>query len=244
MTDNSDVGIREAFFRSEAGRLFLFGCVMLIAWVITAALLCYRQHPWWAEIFAVAVAHMFAGKAVSIAQGTALGMPGGLIAAISIYADMTALFITYPILIFSYEHFVEGPFYEKHVKRVFESAQKGMDRIGRFKILGLFAFVWFPFWMTGVIVGAVLGYLMGMRTWAIVLTVLLGTTSAVICWVFAYDFLLGWVTAIGEPVIHVLVTLVIVAIVIHHMRRRRRRLAEAALLSSDDPGIESGPHDA
>jgi uncharacterized membrane protein len=228
MTHASTRSLSETFLHSEEGRLFLLGCLMLIAWVCVGAALCHSDHPWWAEIFGVAVAHMFAGKAVSIAQGIAIGMPGGLIASISIYADMTALFITYPILIFSYKHFVDRPFYEKHVKHIFESAQKGLDRVGHSKIVGLFAFVWFPFWMTGVIVGAVLGFLMGMRTWAIMLTVMIGTTSAVICWVFAYDYLFGWVTGIGEPVLYVFIGLIILAVVIHHIRRRRRRIAASA----------------
>ena len=231
MTETRPRGLREAFLNSEEGHIFILGCLMLIVWVIVAAALCYTHHPWWADIFAVAVAHMFAGKAVSIAQGTAIGMPGVVIATISICADMTALFISYPILIFSYQHFIERPFYEKHVRRVFESAQKGLDRIGRFKIVGLFAFVWFPFWMTGVIVGAVLGFLMGMRTWVIMLTVLIGTTTAVICWVLAYDFLAGWLTAIGEPVIHSVVALIIIVVVVRHIVRRRRRMASAG---SDD----------
>ena len=95
MTEAPVTGIREAFLHSEEGRIFILGCLMLIVWVMTAAALCYSQHPWWAEIFSVAVGHMLAGKGVSIAQGTAIGMPGGLIAAISVVEEASEMLDLY-----------------------------------------------------------------------------------------------------------------------------------------------------
>ena len=214
--------VRREFLQSEEGRIFVIGCLMLMAWVGAAAILWRTENRWWNDVLTLGFAHMLAGKGVSIAQGVAAGMPGALIAFLAVYVDTMALFIIYPVLIFSYEHFVHAPLYQRHMKRVFDSAQKGIGRVGRFKIAGLFAFVWFPFWMTGVVVGAVLGFLMGMRTWIIMCTVILGTTSAVLCWVYAYDALFGWISVVDERIVKTAIVAILAMALVARLVRKKR----------------------
>ena len=177
---------------------------------------------WWNEVITIGFAHMLAGKAVSIAQGMAAGMPPSMIVLLTVYVDSMALCILYPILIFAHEHLLDAPLYERHMKRVFDSAQKGVDRVGRFTIVGLFAFVWFPFMMTGVIVGAVLGFLMGLRTWLIMATVILGTTTAVVSWVYAYDRLFSWLTVIDGHTVQGFLLVVIAGVIARRFMRQKR----------------------
>ncbi len=78
----------------------------------------------------------------------------------------------------------------------------------------MFLFVWFPLWMAGIIMGSVLGYLLGLRTWVNIATVVIGSVSAVVCWVFAYDKLFGWLGEIhrGIPITITAIVIVVLAI--------------------------------
>ena len=123
------------------------------------------------------------------------------------------MFIIYPLLVYSYKHFLEERFFKQHMKPVFDSANRHLTRCRHAKIIGVFAFVWFPLWMTGVVIGAVLGFLLGLRTWVNITTVIIGTSSAVLCWVYAYDKLFAWLGDIntGIPIAIIILVVTILA---------------------------------
>jgi hypothetical protein len=68
--------------------------------------------------------------------------------------------------------------------RIHSAAEAHKDRVQRYGVIGLFLFVWLPFWMTGPVVGCVIGFLLGLRTWVNMATVLAGTYAAILGWAF------------------------------------------------------------
>ena len=66
------------FFRSEEGRIFVVGCCMIGLWFATIAVLMHRGHAMWSKMLTMGFAHMLAGRAASIAQGTQAGLPSAL----------------------------------------------------------------------------------------------------------------------------------------------------------------------
>ena len=187
MTGDNKHSFRKEFLLSEEGTVFVLGSVLLIVWVGAIVLLWRFSHPLWMHILTMGFAQTLAGRAAAIAQGTHIEMHWGLIALLATYADVVFVCLTYPPLVFSYRNVIEGPFFEKHMKPVLESAEKSTSRFTRFQAVGVFLFVWLPFHMTGVLVGAVLGYLLGLKTWINMITVTIATMSASLCWVLAYD---------------------------------------------------------
>lgn len=215
---------RERFLHSEEGSLFAIGCCMLILWIETIAALWRTSHELWLGMLTMGFTHIVAGRAASIAQATQLALPAPLIVLLATYFDTMTVFVMFPVLVFSYKNFLERRFFRKHMQPVFESARKGMGYLGRFKIVGVFLFVWFPFWMTGIISGSVLGFLIGLKTWVNMVTVILGSVTAEICWVFAYDRLFSWLGGVHQA-IPVAVSLIIIGglVVGRVMRGRRKR---------------------
>ena len=185
--DGNDHDLRKEFLVSQEGTVFVLGCVLLIGWIGAIVLLLCFNHSLWTHIVTMGLAQTLAGRAAAIAQGTQIEMNRGLLVLLVTYADVVFVFLTYPPLVFSYRNVIEGPFFEKHMKPVLESAEKSTSRFTRFHTVGVFLFVWLPFHMTGVLVGAVLGYLLGLKTWVNMITVTVATMSASLCWVLAYD---------------------------------------------------------
>ena len=215
-------GVATRFLGSEEGRIFLLGCCMIVLWFATIAALLHTENRLWSRILSMGFAHMLAGRAASIAHGTQAGVPSQVIAMLATYFDVMVLFIVFPALVFSYKHFCARRFFKRHMEPVFVAAQKKVTRLRRFKIVGVFLFVWFPLWMTGITMGAVLGFLLGLKMWVNMTTVVLGSASAVICWVYAYDKLYSWGGHVHKGIPTVLTVLVVVALVCYRITVLRR----------------------
>lgn len=80
-------------------------------------------------------------------------------------------------------------------------------------LIGLFAFVWFPFWMTGPVVGCVIGFLLGLRAWVNIAVVLSGTYLAILAWGLFLSRFHDSVAAYSSQAAMVLMILLIVIIV-------------------------------
>lgn len=201
--------LRRDFLLSHEGTVFLLGCVMLIAWVGAIVVLWRIEYPLWNDILTMGFAQTLAGRAAAIAQGTQISMPRGLIVLLATYADVVFVFLTYPPIIFSYRNVLEGRFFHKHMKPVLETAEKSTEKFSHFHVAGIFLFVWLPFHMTGVLVGAVLGYLLGLKTWINMLTVTIATMTASLCWLLFYDKLYALLGGI-HPGIPIIATVLII----------------------------------
>lgn len=209
MNTNTRSEERTRFLNSEEGTIFSAGCFMLMIWIASMGILWHIGSAYWLKVLTMGFTHTLAGRAASIAHGTASGFTSSLTAGLAVYFDVMLMFIIYSLLVYSYKNFLERRFFKKHMKSVFESAQKSVTRFRRWKITGVFLFVWFPLWMTGIIAGSILGFLLGLRTWVNMTTVIVGSTTAVICWVYAYDKLFGWLGEINK-IIPVTITAVII----------------------------------
>jgi uncharacterized membrane protein len=192
--------------------------------VVVLAVLTWIDHPLWESIFTFTAAHLIAGKAASILQGNNAGMPPWLIICIATYVDIVSLLLMYPVLIFSYQNFFEDVFFQTHMKRVFTSAERGMSRFGKFKVAGIFLFVLIPVWMTGIIIGAVLGYLMGLRLWIILTTVSLGSFVSVTIWVTFYEMLLLWFEGIQKWITGPAIAAFVVLLIAYRITKKRRAM--------------------
>jgi hypothetical protein len=86
----------------------------------------------------------------------------------------------------------------------------------------VFAFVWFPFWMTGPVVGSVIGFLLGLPVWLNMTVVLAGTYIAIFCWALFLRQLHEQVAAYSSYAGLILMGVLIAIIVLGNFLVRRR----------------------
>ncbi len=199
---------------------------MLICWIAAVATLWRMAHPLWDDLLTMGFTEIFLGRAAAIAQATQIEMNTTVIVLFTTHIDIMTVFLLFPILTLSYRSLFKESFYQKHMKPVFAAATKSVSRFSEAKVAGVFLFVWFPFWGTGVVVGAILGYLLDLRTWVNMLTVSLGTLTAILCWVFAYDKLFTWLGGISNSIPAIFTGLLLAALivwnVVHGVKNAKR----------------------
>jgi len=106
--------------------------------------------------------------------------------------------ITYPLFVFSWNRSLNIK-YLRHffisVKRQKLKYKSFFEKYGKY---GLFLFVWFPFWMTGPVIGSIIGFLIGIKHYTTIFIVLSGTSLAIVLWTYFLKeliFLLNQISA-------------------------------------------------
>lgn len=220
----NDVSLIKRFLFSDEGTIFIVGNCLLILWLAVITVLFRIGHHHWLNMLTMGFTQLFGGRAASIAQGTQTNMYPVLIFLLASYVDTMVMFILYPAFVFSYRNFFEKRFFQKRMKPLFDSVQKQVTRYRKHKIVAVYFFVWFPFWMTGVIIGSLLGYLLGLRAWVNMTTCILGTMSASFCWVFFYDKLYKWLGNINKEIPLILTFVIVIGLIIYSFYTRHRNL--------------------
>jgi len=129
----------------------------------------------------------------------------------------------YPLFVFSMRKLVVFPSLKRLLDRTHAAAEHHHDTVRRYGIVGLFVFVWFPFWMTGPVVGAAIGYLLAFPSWLTLSVVLVGTYIAMLGWAWLLFGLYTRAAVFGPWAPALIVgTFILIVLVSYWLHRRRK----------------------
>jgi uncharacterized membrane protein len=169
----------------------------------------------------------FLGHIVSIADGTAAGFGHWYLLVQTGMQDTVLLLIALPVVVAAYEGAVRrGGLLGRWLDAVRRTAESQKGMVEPLGAVGLWAFVVFPFWSTGTLIGGVVGYLLGMRVRVILLAVLSGYWVSVVVLIWAFDLMAGMAEALDIGVVRylpwIVVALLLAGSVLRGWRRQRR----------------------
>ena len=163
------------------------------------------------------------GRAFAMTFGYTMGLGHSTVIPICIIIETILVLIFYPLFVFSWRHLLVIKSLKNIFERIQKSAEANKDKVQKYGVIGLFAFVWFPFWMTGPVVGSVIGFLLGLRIWLNMTVVLAGTYVAIVGWAFLLRHLHKQVTSYSSYAAMVLIALLIFIIIVGHFLYRTLR---------------------
>lgn len=124
------------------------------------------------------------GRVACMAFGYTLGLSYLAVILISMFLETILVLVFYPLFVFIWQQLLVIRWLKKLSNRIRTAAETHKDKVRKYGIIGLFFFVWLPFWMTGPVVGCMIGYLLRLRVWTNLVTVLAGTYAAILGWAF------------------------------------------------------------
>ncbi|HVS12965.1 MAG TPA: small multi-drug export protein [Thermoanaerobaculia bacterium] len=186
--------------------LFLIWAAALIGWGIS------DPEPY-AEGWRLVLELAFLGRLVSISDGVVSGFGNGYLIFQNSLQDIILLLVVYPWAVAGYEGAPTRGLVRGTLERFRRSVERHRARVEPWGVLGLWAFVFFPFWSTGALVGGALGYLLGMRTWLVFASVFAGHVLSVMVLVVFFDATHDFATRLGAGWIRFLPWIVLAAIV-------------------------------
>lgn len=141
----------------------------------------------YANVWQLILAHVVGGRPGNVLLGVNLNFHPLFIFFQCALQDFIILFLFYPVLVVGYRHTVERRVLGSALASIRQAATKHKSKVEPYGTAGLMVFVIFPFWSTGALVGAFVGYLIGMRTKVTFGSVIAGNIVAVALWVWLFD---------------------------------------------------------
>ena len=217
------------------GHLLL--ATMLVVW---AVMFLFKgepyQHTW--EIILLTI---FFGRAAAIGAGLNQGFGLFFLFYQAVVADLFIMLYVYPLFVRNYKHLTRVPYIGGYLDSLHHVALKYKTRVARYGIPGLMVFVIFPFWSTGVLVGSIVGYLIGLPVIATIVSVTLGNIVAVGAWVWFYDSLNDWNKNASQALLVIVFALAIGGFLFARIRRAGKNNKNVILPADTTPIVIPPP---
>jgi len=195
--------------RLPEGKVFFAGVLLACLHLGVIALTRLRSAELFQNLLSMTGTHILGGRAAAISWGYVHNLPGWLVMLAAMSVETFAVLLFYPLFFFSYRKLIAIEPLKESLDRAQRAAMAYQPKIMKYGIPGLLLFVWFPFWMTGPLVGSVIGFLIGLRLKVNLAVVLSGTYLAILSWSFVLSRLLRRLSLIGPYIPLVLVGLVL-----------------------------------
>jgi uncharacterized membrane protein len=173
--------------------------------------------------------NLVVGRAAGMSFGYASSLGHAQVIPLNVLVETIKVLVLYPLFVLSGRQLIRVPRLQSFVKRMHSAAELRGGVVREFGIAGLFVFVLTPLWMTGPVVGAIIGFMMGLRARVILPVVLGGTYLAIGLWGLLLNELNAWAASVNRFAPYILVlAMVLIAVALHGLSRVRERPAGGA----------------
>ena len=139
--------------------------------------------------------NLLIGRAAGMSFGYAAGLGHSVVVPANMVVESIQVVVVYPLFVLSWTHLIDSRRWNATMSSMRSAAEARRSTIQRFGLLGLVVFVFTPFWMTGPVVGSIIGYLIGLRMRTTLLAVLFSTYVAIGVWALLLNELSQWAAA-------------------------------------------------
>ena len=166
--------------------------------------------------------NLIIGREAGMSFGYASGFGHAQVVPLNIVIETIQVLVIYPLFVQSTRHLIMLRALEPFITRIQRAAESNGGVVQRFGIAGLFVFVFVPFWMTGPVVGAIIGFLIGLRPWVNLAVVLVSTYVAIGVWALLLNELNAWAADVNRYAPYALfAAIVLIALAIQVLGRHR-----------------------
>ncbi len=206
--------LKATLLHSPEGRLLLVGVVLALGYTFWLGIMVLISPQDSQILVGITATQIMFGRAASMAFGYSLGMGNRIVIPVCIAIETILVLIFYPLFVLSLRHLLAVKWLNNIFERTRRAAEARKGIVQKYGIVGLFVFVWFPLWMTGPMVGCVIGYLLGLRIRLTIAAVLGGTYVAIFGWAFFLRKFHDLVASYSSYAAMVLMTMLVIIIVI------------------------------
>jgi len=183
--------------------------------------------------------NMTVGRAAGMSFGYASGMNHVAVISSNMLTETIQVLVLYPLFVLGWDNVVGAHHLRRFLVEMRRSAEASRPRVARYGMIGLFAFVFLPFWMTGPVVGAIIGFLIGLKPRQNLGTVLAATYAAVGIWALFFERMNALTAGYGRyAAFSTVLVLGAAAIAVRSVQLWRRDHPRSA--ADDSPGTAGG----
>lgn len=202
---------------------------MLVAGLVLAGLLLLGLGIGWTlfpenilQYAAMTGLNLLIGPGAGMSFGYVSGMSHLQVVPLNMLVETLHVLVFYPLFVLGWRHLLDLPALKSFVARMHEAAEMRGGMVRKFGIAGLVVFVFVPFWMTGPVVGSIIGFLIGLRPWVNLAIVLTTTYVAISLWALLLNELSAWAATFDRLAPWALLVAIVLIVAAGHLLHRRR----------------------
>ncbi|MFC1858221.1 small multi-drug export protein [Thermodesulfobacteriota bacterium] len=171
--------VRERFDLTEV-KVLMTGLLLAFLAGLYLFYLLFTDPDLYRVLTSTAILHMMGGRALGIATCLSADMSLFVTVTYNFFLEIVIVLIAYGILVLVMRNIIQPKLFHSAVRQAELTAQNQKTKIKRYGAIGLFLFVMFPFFMTGPVIGAIIGYLLHYKPINNFLLVFSGTLSSIL----------------------------------------------------------------
>jgi len=170
-----------------------------------------------------AIIHIMGGRALGIVTCLSAGISLFYTILYNFFLEVVIVLIAYGIVVLMMQNIIQPKLFDSAVRQAELTAQRQKTKIKKYGAIGLFLFVMFPFFMTGPVIGAIIGYLLNYRAINNFLIVFSGTLGSIMIYALIGNNIINFI----NQYIHIdvlkkwggiIIAVLIVVFLIYHLK--------------------------
>jgi uncharacterized membrane protein len=176
--------IRDRFDLIEV-KILSLGLLLTLLVGLYLVYLLFTDHSLYRALSSAAFVNVMGGRGLGVAACLSAGISVFYTIVFNFYIEVASVLITYGVVVLVMRNVIQPKLLHSTVRQAELAAQGHKSKIKRYGAIGLFLFVIFPFFMTGPVIGAIIGYLLNYRAINTFLIVFSATLTSIIIYSLA-----------------------------------------------------------
>ncbi|RXJ88212.1 small multi-drug export protein [Arcobacter sp. CECT 8985] len=211
--------IIKLLFKEQVGSILIL-CLLLIFILISTILLTYTFDAKLAnKITSLVFSNIFLGRVPSLSLGYTYNLSHFIVITTNIITELILVTLLYPLFVFSFKGILKIKLLDDFFSKIKQKKKQNQAKFEKYGKIGLFIFVFIPFWMTGPIVGAIIGYLIGLKHYTTMFIVFIATCLAIILWGMFLNEIINFIVQIDIRIMWGLLLFFVIILLINKIKK-------------------------
>ncbi len=184
-----DEGAGKALYQSGEGRVFLFGLLLSVIFVILTAYYLAIDMKTGQTLLLAFIAHTLGGRAAGIGLCIAFEFSAWVTIVYNMFLEVLIVCYCYSLFVFSFKNYLNCKWLTIASKNAEKQALKHKNVVARYGWLGIIVFVMIPLPITGPVAGSIIAYFLKFSIKRNFAAVFSGTLASIIIWTCFFDYL-------------------------------------------------------
>lgn len=203
----------------DEGKILLLGVFLFLSLSLFIFVAYAINSDFANKISGMVLTNIAVGRVPSLSFGYASNLSHFTVICTNVLVEMIMVTVIYSAFVFSFNNIINIKILEKFFNDVQEFKKKHESFFQKYGTMGLFIFVFIPFWMTGPIVGSIIGYLIGINHYKIIFIVSIATIIAVSMWGLLLNELVVVLNMIDTSLVWLIVVILIGVVLLLNFRK-------------------------
>jgi len=207
-------------FNTSEGLILLLSIFILLGLMVFIIIYYFIDPGFANKVTGVVFTNIFIGRVPALSLGYAANMSSFEVISFNIVAEMILVMLLYSLFVFSYKGILKVKALEDFFSQVEAKKEEHKEKLEKYGKLGLFVFVFIPFWMTGPIVGSIIGFLIGMKHLTIIFVVFMAMVFSMTLWGLFLQEIITFVVNFDVRLLWLLIFILVLVFIILKLKKR------------------------